>query len=61
MKGQGAAAGSKAPASPQKSPGGGGANRPGGGGGKPGGGAKKDAPMDPFQAKLMELKKKFKD
>ncbi|HTI12169.1 MAG TPA: Tex family protein [Puia sp.] len=62
MKGQGAAAGSKAPASPQKSPGGGGANRPGSGGaGKPGAGAKKDAPMDPFQAKLMELKKKFKD
>lgn len=64
MKGQGAAPGSKAPASGQKSPGGGGPNRPGAGGaGKPGGGAgaKKDAPMDPFQAKLMELKKKFKD
>ncbi|HEX9512373.1 MAG TPA: Tex family protein [Puia sp.] len=48
-----------------KGPGAGGAagkggERPGSGGsGKPG--AKKDAPMDPFQAKLMELKKKFKD
>jgi uncharacterized protein len=62
MKGQGAAAGSKPQASGQKSPGGGGGNRPGAGGsGKAGAGAKKDAPMDPFQAKLMELKKKFKD
>jgi len=67
MKGQGAggAASGKQQASSQKSPGGGGggANRPGAGGGsgKPGAGARKDAPMDPFQAKLMELKKKFKD
>jgi uncharacterized protein len=64
MKGN-AAAGSagarKSGGSVQKGPGaGGGGQRPGGGApGKPG--AKKDAPMDPFQAKLMELKKKFKD
>jgi len=37
----------------------GGAGKPGGGKGKPDG--KKDGPLDPFQAKLMELKKKFKD
>ncbi len=65
MKGQGAAAGSKPQASGQKAPGGGGGNRPGAGGGTgkagAGAGVKKDAPMDPFQAKLMELKKKFKE
>jgi len=32
-----------------------------GAGGKAGGGKDKAAPLDPFQAKLMELKKKFKD
>jgi uncharacterized protein len=66
MKGAPGAAGGKSQASGQPSkggnqrPDGGGANRQGGTG-KPGAGAKKDAPMDPFQAKLMELKKKFKD
>ena len=33
----------------------------GGGGNKPGGGSKKEAPLNPFAAKLMELKKKFND
>lgn len=33
----------------------------GGGGNKPGGGGKKEAPLNPFAAKLMELKKKFND
>jgi len=45
------------------SPGAGRGNKPGGGhtGGKAAGSDKKAAPIDPFQAKLMELKKKFKE
>lgn len=39
--------------------GGGNERKPGGGGGKPQ--PKKQEPMNSFQAKLMELKKKFKD
>lgn len=46
MKGLGAAASGKPQAASHKSP---------------GGGAQRPQPLDPFQAKLMELKKKFKD
>ena len=57
MKGNGKAASDKPQATSQRSKGTGGP-----GGGKPGGGgAKKPEALDPFQAKLMELKKKFKD
>ena len=68
MKGNaatGSAGAGKSGGSVQKGPGAGGSNRPGAGSGAgkagAGTGSKKDAPMDPFQAKLMELKKKFKD
>src|SRR5260221_12856321 len=55
MKGQGAAAGGKQQAGAQKPGGAGGPNRHGAGGvGKTGAGAKKDTPMNPFQAKLSE-------
>ena len=56
--GAGAAASGKQQAASQKSSGSGGANRqaPGGKGGD-----KKPQALDPFQAKLMELKKKFKE
>jgi uncharacterized protein len=64
MKGAPGAAGGKsqptgaAPKSGNQRPDAGGAHRPGAGGK---GGDKKPQALDPFQAKLMELKKKFKD
>jgi uncharacterized protein len=64
MKGAPGAAGGKSQPTGSSSKGGnqrpdaGGAQRPGAGGK---GGDKKPQTLDPFQAKLMELKKKFKD
>jgi protein Tex len=63
--GKGQAGGQRSPGA--QGPGAGGTGKPGAGGkgGDRGGsgkaGNKKDEPLDPFQAKLMELKKKFKD
>jgi uncharacterized protein len=66
MKGSAPAqSGGQRPAAGGSRPGGAGADKPGAGGGKTGssgkGGPAKPEALDPFQAKLMELKKKFKD
>jgi uncharacterized protein len=58
--GQKAAGAVKTQGGPGRAPAAGGKG-PGGGGSAGKGGGKKDEPLDAFQAKLQELKKKFKD